>query len=88
MLATTTTTEQAVTRPETFRLPKPGVSDPYFGFSRSFYYVLDKRLAERGEKLLIHIRDGGKARGVTLIPYEKVAAFVRAQMEAQDGGAK
>jgi len=81
-MLTTTTTEQAVTRPETFRLPKPGISDPFSGFSRSFYYALDKRfLAERGEKLLIHICGQGKKRGVTLVPYRKVEAWVRSQME-------
>jgi hypothetical protein len=66
---------------------RPPECDPFFGFSRSFYYELDKRfLAERGEGLLIHIRGQGKKRGVTLIPYAKVAAFVRSQMEAQING--
>ena len=62
--------------PETFRLPKTG-GDSWFGFSRSFYY--------RGEQLgywkLIRIRERGKLRGVTLVPYDAVAAFVRKQME-------
>jgi hypothetical protein len=73
------TVEAIAARPETFRLPKPGAGDPYFGFSRSFYYAAEKR----GWLKLIHIRDAGKQRGVTLIPYEQVAAFVQAQMEAQ-----
>ena len=64
-------------RPETFRLPKGG-GDPHFGFGRSFYY--------RGEQLgywrLLRIRERGKLRGVTLVPYDAVAAFVRKQMEA------
>jgi hypothetical protein len=63
-------------RPETFRLPKMG-GDPFFGFGRSFYY--------RGEQLgywrLIRIRERGKLRGITLVPYDAVAAFVRSQME-------
>lgn len=67
---------RASQRPETFRLPKSG-GDPFFGFARSFYY--------RGEQLgywrLIRIRECGKLRGVTLVPYDAVAAFVRAQME-------
>jgi hypothetical protein len=80
MLAMTAPAESTATqRPEFFRLPKPGVSDPYFGFSRSFYYSAEKR----GWLRLIRIRDDGKERGVTLIPYAMVAAFVRAQMEAQ-----
>jgi hypothetical protein len=76
----TTTSAQATTiRPETFRLPKPGVTDPYFGFSRSFYYQAEAR---RWLKL-IRIRNGEKKRGVTLIPYAAVEAFVRSKMEAQ-----
>ena len=63
-------------RPETFRLPKSG-GDPFFGFGRSFYY--------RGEQLgywrLVRIRERGKLRGITLVPYDAVAAFVRKQME-------
>ena len=65
-------------RPETFRLPKPNSGgDPFFHFTRSFYY--------RGEELgywrLIRIRERGKLRGVTLVPFDQVAAFVRSQME-------
>jgi hypothetical protein len=63
-------------RPETFRLPKSG-GDPFFGFGRSFYY--------RGEQLgywrLVRIRERGKMRGITLVPYDAVAAFVREQMQ-------
>jgi len=67
---------RASQRPEFFRLPKSG-GDPFFGFTRSFYY--------RGEELgywrLIRIRETGKQRGVTLVPYDQVAAFVRKQLE-------
>src|SRR6266581_3840917 len=77
----TATTAEARIRPETFRLPKPGASDPFFGFSRSWYYGAEKR---RWLKL-IRIRGAGKEKGVTLIPFEQVAAFVREQMEAQNG---
>jgi hypothetical protein len=77
--ATTVTPSEAAAgashRPETFRLPKVG-GDPYFGFGRSFYY--------RGEQLgywkLIRIRERGKLRGVTLVPFDVVSAFVRKQM--------
>jgi hypothetical protein len=79
MSTTPTTTEQAVTRPETYRLPKPGEADRFFGFSRSFYYQLEAR----GLLKLVRIREEGKERGVTLIPYAAVAAFVHTQMEAQ-----
>jgi hypothetical protein len=64
-------------RPEFFRLPKYG-GDPHFGLGRSYYY--------QGEQLgywrLVRIRQRGKLRGVTLVPYDAVAAFVRSQMEA------
>lgn len=67
-------------RPETFRLPKMG-GDPFFGISRSFYY--------RGEELgywrLIRIRERGKLRGITLVNYDQVAAFVQKQMETKEG---
>jgi len=66
-------------RPETFRLPKIGV-DPFFGFSRSFYYEGE----QRGYWRLIRIRERGKQRGVTLVPFDQVAAFVRTQLEGED----
>ena len=62
-------------KPEFFRLPTKG-GDAHFGFSRSFYYNGEKR----GWWKMIRIRAQGKARGVTLIPYEPVRAFVHAQM--------
>jgi hypothetical protein len=64
-------------RPETFRLPKIG-GDPFFGFGRSYYYEGEKR----GYWRLIRIRQRGKLRGVTLVPFDAVAAFVRKQSEA------
>ena len=64
-------------RPEFFRLPKTG-GDPYFGLARSYYY--------EGEKLgywrLVRIRQRGKLRGVTSVPYDAVAAFIRDQAGA------
>ena len=64
--------------PEFFRLPKVG-GDPHFGLGRSYYY--------EGEKLgywrLVRIRQRGKLRGVTLVPYDAVAAFVRSKEGAQ-----
>jgi hypothetical protein len=89
--------EQVALRPETFRLPKQGQPaqparngrpakparppecDPHFGFSRAFYYEGEKR----GYWKLIRIREEGRERGVTLVPYRQVEAFVRAQMEVQ-----
>ena len=64
-------------RPECFRLPKSG-GDPYFGFTRSFYYEGESR----GYWKLVRIRERGKLRGITLVPFDAVAQFVRRQMEA------
>jgi hypothetical protein len=69
----------ALQRPETFRLPKKG-GDPFFGFSRSFYYEGE----QRGYWRLIRIRERGKLRGITLVPFDAVARFVRQQMEDGD----
>jgi hypothetical protein len=68
----------SASRPETFRLPKPNSGgDPYFHFTRSYYYEGE----QRGWWRLIRLRQRGKQRGVTLVPYDAVAAFVRKQME-------
>jgi hypothetical protein len=77
-----------VARPEFYRLPqtisrterekgKTCERDPYFGFSRTFYYEGEAR----GYWQLVRIRERGKLRGVTLVPYDAVAAFIRSQME-------
>ena len=73
-----------VTRPVTFRLPKPGVSDVYFGFSRSYFYSLDKLFFDEcGEGLLIHVTTEGRTRGVTLVPFDMVEQFVRCLASGQ-----
>ena len=59
-------------RPEFFRLPKAG-GDPYFGFGRSYYYEGE----QRGYWRLVRIRERDKIRGVTLVPYDVVSAFIR-----------
>jgi hypothetical protein len=59
-------------RPEFFRLPKSG-GDPYFGLGRSYYYEGEKQ----GYWRLVRIRQRGKLRGITLVPYDDVAAFIR-----------
>lgn len=61
-------------RPEFFRLPKSG-GDPYFGLGRSYYYEGEKQ----GYWRLVRIRQRGKLRGVTLVPYDAVAVFIRRQ---------
>jgi len=67
---------QSASRPETFRLPKAAERDPFFGFSRTFYYEGE----HRGYWRLIRIRERGKLRGVTLVPFDAVARFVHEQM--------
>jgi hypothetical protein len=64
-------------RPEFFRLPKAG-GDPYFGLGRSYYYEGEKN----GHWRLIRLRKRGKLRGVTLVPYDAVADFIRNQARA------
>ncbi len=66
-------------RPEFFRLPFAGCGDPYFGFTRTFYYAGEKR----GWWKLVRIRNRGKLRGITLVPYDAVAAFIRNQGRAE-----
>jgi hypothetical protein len=63
--------------PEFFRLPKSG-GDPYFGLGSSYYYEGEKQ----GYWRLVRIRQRGKLRGVTLVPYDAVAAFIRKQGRA------
>jgi hypothetical protein len=83
-MPTSALAQPAILPPITFRLPKPGESDPHFGFSRSFYYAGEAR----GYWKLIRARDKGKQTGVTLVPYQSVAAFVRGLIAEQSGEAK
>jgi hypothetical protein len=59
-------------KPETYRLPKGGQSDPYFGLRRSWYYSAEAH----GILTLIRLRNRGKQRGVTLVGYDDVAAII------------
>jgi hypothetical protein len=60
-------------RPETFRLPRPGKRDPYFGLPRTTYYQMESD----GFIRLIRLRKRGYTRGTTLIPYDQVLAHLR-----------
>jgi hypothetical protein len=62
-------------RPVYYRLPRTGETDPFFNFSRAFYYVLEKR----GHLKFVRICGANKKRGVTLIPYAEVEAFIAKQ---------
>ena len=60
-------------KPETYRLPRRGQRDPYFGLPRTTYYELEKA----GTIRLIRLRKRGCQRGTTLIPYDQVLTHVR-----------
>jgi hypothetical protein len=68
--------------PEFFRLPKTGERDPFFGNSRSQYYVWERE----GIVKLVHLRPRGKRRGLCYVPYDAVAAHIRSAQ--QNGGAE
>jgi hypothetical protein len=63
--------------PAFFRLPRPGQTDRFFGWSRSFYFAAEKR----GWLKLVRLCAPGRKRGITLIEYAAVEKFVRSQME-------
>jgi hypothetical protein len=66
--------------PITFRLPRVGQRDPYFGLSRSWYYAAEAD----GRLSLIRLREKGKSRGTTLIPSAGVLALLpKLQMEVR-----
>ena len=49
------------THPETFRLPRPGTNDPYFGITRGGYYQGEIE----GWWKLIRLKRRGMKRGIT-----------------------
>ncbi len=63
----------AATKPEMFRLPRPGTRDPHFGLPRTAYYELEKA----GLIRLVRLRKRGNIRGTTLIPFDQVLAYLR-----------
>jgi len=58
---------------EFFRLPAPGKRDPYFGLSRARFYKAEAL----GEIKMISVRQRGALRGVRLVVYDSVRAFIR-----------
>jgi len=64
-------------RPEFFRLPKGRERDPFFGLSRAFFYEGE----QRGWWKLVRLRKRGRQRGITVVPFDEVARFVRSQRE-------
>jgi hypothetical protein len=67
---------------EFFRLPAPGKRDPYFGLSRGWYY----KTAALGEIKMIAVRQRGALRGVRLVVYDSVLAYVRRADETTQPG--
>ncbi len=64
---------QNKSKPEAYRLPRSGERDPYWGISRSWYYEAE----QRGELKLIRLRKRGRQKGITLVPYDAMAALVK-----------
>jgi hypothetical protein len=58
-------------RVEFFRIPAPGKRDPFFNLSRGWYY----KAAANGEIKVIHVRQRGALKGVTLVVYDSVCAY-------------
>lgn len=67
-------------RVEFFRLPQPGKRDPFFGLSRGWYY----KAYAAGEIRMVAVRQRGALRGVRLVAYDSVCAYIR--RAAQTGG--
>ena len=85
-LTSTPPPESRAPRPEFFRLPKTGRNeiDPHFGFSRSFYYALEKR----GKLKLHRIVAAGKEKGIVVIRYLDVLSFIEAQITQEEAKAR
>jgi hypothetical protein len=58
---------------EFFRLPQPGKLDPFFGLSRGWYY----KAHAAGEISMVAVRLRGALRGVRLVAYDSVCAYIR-----------
>lgn len=58
---------------EFFRLPQPGKRDPFFGLSRGWYY----KAHAAGEIRMVAVRQRGALRGVRLVVYDSVCAYIR-----------
>jgi hypothetical protein len=83
-MASTMTKESGPPRspPLTFRLPRPGLVDPYFGITRGGYY--QGEIA--GWWTLIRLKRPGLTRGTTLVDYDQIAKFIAKQRKQQNGG--
>ena len=66
------TSQTPPTNPVAFRIPAVGTRDPYFQLPRSKYYDLESQ----GLLKLIRLRDKGKKRGTTLVPFSDVLRVI------------
>jgi len=84
-LAGAATATAFVTKPEWLRLPKPGHLCPYSGLSRTTLF----QLAKAGLIKSISLRKRGAARGIRLIGYDSLMAYLRGLEATQcdEGGA-
>lgn len=71
-------------RVEFFRMPVAGKRDPFFNLSRAWYY----KAAANGEIKVIHVRQRGALKGVTLIVYDSVCAYFRRSSAADTSPAQ
>jgi hypothetical protein len=60
------------TNPVAFRIPSAGQRDPHFNLPRSKYYDMESQ----GLLKLIRLRDKGKKRGTTLVPFADVLRVI------------
>ncbi len=73
-----TQNQTAAHRVEFFRLPPPGKRDPFFGLSRGWYY----KAHAAGEIKMVAVRQRGALRGVRLVAYDSVCAYIRRAAQA------
>jgi len=68
-------TENEKIEPFTFRVPKPGTRDQYFGFTRSELILL----FTTGKIKSYSMRKEGSSRGIRLIDYQSVKQYISTQ---------
>ena len=71
-------TQSGAVKPEWIRFPKAGHLCSFSGLTRSFLYAL----AAEGKIKTLSLRERGKARGVRLISYDSLMAYISQAGEA------
>jgi len=67
----------AVTSPEFFALPRPGMVCPVCGLGRSYLY----KLLRDGQIRSVSLRERGKTRGKRLLVADSVLGYLRSRIE-------